>query len=316
MDMSVMESEGTFVIAGFWRRFWAFFVDALMVGAAGMIIGRLFYSSLTHVGAPARFVGFIIALAYFGILNSRIGHGQTLTKRWLGIRVVDAQGQFLSLPLALLRYTVFCIPFFFNNLPLSLSQLMSPVIGGLLALIVFGGGFAIVYLYIFNRRTRQSLHDLVVGSYVVRAEPETGTANFASVWRGHLVAPAVVVVLCLGSPLLTRHLADADFFTGLIPLYGELQTQPHVMSTGITRGWASSTGHPTTHYISAQLRLDAPMTEDEDYARSIARILVKGDPHIAQEDVVTVGLAYGFDIGIASWWNRHAYSFKPHELEN
>ena len=38
-------------------------------------------------------------------------------------------------------------------------------------LILFGFGQAIVYLYIFNRRTRQSLHDLILGTFVTQTTP-------------------------------------------------------------------------------------------------------------------------------------------------
>ncbi len=86
------------------------------------------------------------------------------------MRVVDANDQLLSLPRSLLRYAVLGIPFFANNLPVSPTAVMSTLLGYLLALVVFGGMFATTYLYIFNRRTRQSLHDLVVGSYVERCD--------------------------------------------------------------------------------------------------------------------------------------------------
>jgi uncharacterized RDD family membrane protein YckC len=58
------------------------------------------------MGAYARLIGFAIALAYFGICKSRIGGGQTLGKRWLDVRVVDAHDQLLSLPRSLLGYAV------------------------------------------------------------------------------------------------------------------------------------------------------------------------------------------------------------------
>jgi uncharacterized RDD family membrane protein YckC len=319
MDTSIVDGRQELAIAGFWRRIGAFFIDTIIVGIVGTAIGGLLYQWIAPIGAPARLVGLVISLAYFGILNSRIGNGQTLANRWLGIRVVNAQGQTLSLPRALLRYVVFGIPLFFNGLPLRGATLMSPVVGSLLALVVFGGGFAIVYLYIFNRRTRQSLHDLVVGSYVVRAQPDDSEARFGTVWRGHLVVAVVVALLCLGAPMLTKQLSQSQLFAGILPLYQSLEAQPHVMNAQVMRGtsslWSSNNGHSTRRYLSAQLRLDAPMTEDADYARRIAQVMAKGDPHLADEDVVTVGLSYGFDIGIASWWTKHNYSFKPLELE-
>ena len=319
MDTSVGEGRQDLVIAGFWRRLGAFAIDSLIVGLVGALIGAALFDSLARIGAPARLIGFVIAVAYFGVLNSRIGDGQTLANRWLGIRVVDGQGQTLSPLRALLRYTVLGIPLFFNGLPLSGAALMSPVIGALVSLLVFGGGFVIVYLYVFNRRTRQSLHDLAVGSYVVRVQPDAGDAHFATVWKGHLAVVIVIALLSLSAPLAAGRFAQSDTFAGMLPLYQTLEAQPHVMSAQVMRGtasfWSSKNGSSTTRYLSARLRVDAPMINDADYARGIAETMVKGDPHQAQEDVVTVVLAYGYDMGIASWWTRRTYAYKPWELQ-
>lgn len=172
-------------IAGFWRRLGAFVIDLVLLGIAGMIFGALLFDTLARMGAYARLIGFAIALAYFGICNSRIGDGQTLGKRWLGVRGVDAHDQLLSLPRSLLRYAVLGIPFFANGLPVDPKLAMSTSLGYLLAFVVFGGIFALVYFYIFNRRTRQSLHDLVVGSYVERFDGAGRSVPFPVMWRGH-----------------------------------------------------------------------------------------------------------------------------------
>jgi len=313
--MSVMEGGQGLVIAGFWQRIGAFLIDTIVLAVVGVIVGGVLYGWLASLGAPARLVGFAISLVYFGVLNSRLGGGQTLANRWLGIRVVNAHGQPLTLSRSLLRYTVLGVPYFLNNLPLPAATTTSPVVGGLLSLVVFGCGFAICYLYIFNRRTRQSLHDLAVGSYVVRVQPEAAMLHVPAVWRGHLAVIAIVALLSVAAPLLADRLFQTQAFTGLLPLYQTLQTQPHVMSAKVMRGWTRSSNRPTTHYLAAQLRLDAPMVDDAAYARGIAQTLAKGDPHLSEEDAVTVGLSYGYDIGIASWWNVHSYSFTRDELQ-
>lgn len=313
--MSVTEGGQDLVIAGFWPRIGAFFADVIILGLVGVAIGSVMYSSLASIGAPARLIGFFISLAYFGVLNSRIGHGQTLAKRWFGLRVVDTQGAPLSLPRSLLRYTVLGIPYFCNNLPLSATMEASQAWGMLLSVVVGSAGFALVYLYIFNRRTRQSLHDLVAGSYVVQVQTRATRIDVPTIWRGHLVVIGVITLLSLGAPALMDRLDSTELFAGLMPLYQTLQAQPHVLNAGVRRGWLKSTGRPTAHYLSAHLRVDAPITDDAGYARHIAQVLAKGDPHFSEEDVVTVGLSYGCDIGIASWWTQRAYSFERSELQ-
>ncbi|MFC5580503.1 RDD family protein [Rhodanobacter terrae] len=202
-------------IAGFWRRLGALAIDLILLGIAGLILGALFFDPLARMGAYARLIGFAIALAYFGLCNSRIGGGQTLGKRWLGVRVVDAHDQLLSLPRSLLRYAVLGIPFFANGLPLDPTLAMSTPLGYLLALVVFGGMFAIVYLYIFNRRTRQSLHDLVVGSYVERFDGAARPVPFPVMWRGHLAVAALLAALALSAPVIASRFAQTQTFAGI-----------------------------------------------------------------------------------------------------
>jgi uncharacterized RDD family membrane protein YckC len=300
-------------IAGFWRRLGAFVIDLLLLGIAGMILGALFFDTFARMGAYARLIGFAIALAYFGICNSRIGGGQTLGKCWLGVRVVDSHDQLLSLPRSLLRYAVLGIPFFANNLPLAPKLVMSSPLGYVLALVVFGAMFATVYLYIFNRRTRQSLHDLAVGSYVERFDRATRAVPFPVMWRGHLVVVALLAVLALSAPVLASRFAQTQTFAGILMLSQTLSTQPHVITAQVVRNTMWFNGN-VSHALQSSLRLDAPMVDDSDMARRFAQQMAKGDPDIASEDAVVVTLAYGYDMGIASGWKRHGYSFRPGEL--
>ncbi|OOG60158.1 RDD family protein [Rhodanobacter sp. C03] len=301
-------------IAGFWRRLGALVIDLILLGIVGLIMGALLFDTFARMGAYAKLIGFVIALAYFGICNSRIGGGQTLGKRWLGVRVVDAHDQLLSLPRSLLRYVVLGIPFFANGLPVDPKLAMSTPLGYLLALVVFGGMFAIVYLYIFNRRTRQSLHDLAVGSYVERFDRAAQAVPFPIMWRGHIVVVALLGVIALSAPAVASRFAQTQTFAGILPLYQILSTQPHVMTAQVVRGWTSMNGR-TTHFLQSSLRLDAPLTEDDAMAKRIAQLMAKADPDIASENAVVVTLVYGYDMGIASGWKKHGYSFKPDELQ-
>ncbi|HEV2679923.1 MAG TPA: RDD family protein [Rhodanobacter sp.] len=309
------EGEPDRKVAGFWRRLGAFAIDVILLGIAGMILGAMFFDPFARMGAYARLIGFAVALAYFGLCNSRIGGGQTPGKRWLGVRVVDAHDQLLSLPRSLLRYAVLGIPFFVNGLPVDPTLAMSTPLGYLLALVVFGGIFAIVYLYIFNRRTRQSLHDLVVGSYVERFDGAARPVSFPVMWRGHIAVAALLAAIALSAPVIASRFAQTQTFAGILPLYQTLSTQPHVMTAQVVRGWSSFNGGKATHSLQSSLRLDAPMTEDGDMAKRIAQLMAKADPNIADEDVVVVTLVYGYDMGIASGWRKHGYSFRPGELQ-
>src|SRR5579863_7608295 len=68
--------------ASFWRRFGAAFADGVLVGVVGFIIRSAINSALGALVSVA------IGVAYFGYLEGS-SSGQTLGKRWLGIRVID-----------------------------------------------------------------------------------------------------------------------------------------------------------------------------------------------------------------------------------
>lgn len=302
-------------IAGFWRRLGAFVIDVILLGIAGMILGALFFDPFARMGEYAQLIGFAIALAYFGICNSRIGGGQTLGKRWLVVRVVDVHDQLLSLPRSLLRYTVLGLPLLANGLPIGSQSVLTTLLDYLLALVLSGSTLATVYLYVLNRRTRQSLHDLVVGSYVERFDGATQPPPFPVMWRGHLVALAVVAVIALSGPWLSSRWERSKDFADFLPLYQTLSSQPHVMKVQVISGWPFFHDDNATRFLRSSLRLDAPMIEDGAMAKRIAQKMVKADPNIANVDSVVVTLVYGYDMGIASGWKRHGYSFKPGELQ-
>ncbi|GAB3347318.1 RDD family protein [Lysobacter tyrosinilyticus] len=93
-------------VSGFWRRLAAFAIDSVVLGVFGMIAGFAMFDTLAQLGPYGRLLGFAVALLYFGVLNSRIGGGQTLGKRALSIRAVTLDGQLMSVPRSLLRYGV------------------------------------------------------------------------------------------------------------------------------------------------------------------------------------------------------------------
>jgi uncharacterized RDD family membrane protein YckC len=301
-------------IAGFWRRLGALAFDLLLLLVVGMGLGALLFDPLARMGSWARVIGFAIALAYFGIGNSRLAEGQTFGKYGFGLRVVDGGGGLLSVQRSLLRYTVLGLPFFLNGLPVAPSL---PGLEYLLALIVFGGVLCIVYLYIFNRRTRQSSHDLVANSLVVRAtpdgEPEVRPMPGPRVWRGHLVAAALLGLIGLASPTVLRRFSDREILADLIPMQRALASRQHALAVQMmrTRFYGGGDG---MQYLKARVHLDAPMLDDAEMARSMAQQMKTMDSDPAAEDAILVDLSYGYDMIIASSWTMRRFMFMTADL--
>ncbi len=185
--------------SGFWRRTLAFLVDMILLWLTGYLLGLQFWPVFTKIGRWGCLVGYAIAMAYFGLMNSRLGKGQTLGKRLVQIRVVGQDGQFISPALSLLRTGLLVSAYLLSPLytqPLSLSPLFV-----LYLLISTGLQVGAAYFYLFNRHTRQVLHDLVAHTCVVRDVPE-GALSLPPVARVHYAVSGGLTVLWVGFEVL------------------------------------------------------------------------------------------------------------------
>ncbi len=163
------------VYASAWRRLGAFVTDAFLLGLVGIVAGYFLFDILVDMGGWGRALGFFVALAYFATLNSRIGNGQTAGKRLLNVKVVGADGAPLPVGQGGVAFRRVGDCMVHQRRLVSCRSSESAWIYPL-AVAVFGVGFSVVYLFLFNRPTRQSLHDLAVSSYVVRSESQASMA--------------------------------------------------------------------------------------------------------------------------------------------
>ncbi|TDY02383.1 RDD family protein [Thiohalophilus thiocyanatoxydans] len=308
------EQQETKWICGFWRRIGALIVDVFVLGVVGFALGQVFGELFIELGGLGRLLGFAIALVYFGVLNSSIGNGQTLGKRLLGIRVVDEGNNPIGLLRSFARYVVLGLPFFLNGIQLggeALIYLAFP-----LSVIIFGGGLAIVYLYVFNRVTRQSLHDLVVGTYVVNAAAPKQAVG--PVWKPHLVVVTVLFVTAAVVPAFTLKLADDSPLKEMLSIHATLIKNPLVRFANVTMGSTihnmASDDSTTTNHVTVKVFVARDVLDDSELARQMARTVIAGYPQAMDRDLIQVTLIYGFDIGIWSQWRSQSYNFEPEEL--
>jgi uncharacterized RDD family membrane protein YckC len=305
------QNDGPPQIAGFWRRSAAFLIDALIIGIVGFILGRFLQDQFEAMGQWGRLVGFVITLAYFGIMESRVFQGCTFGKLAMDIQVVTTAGVPLGIRKALLRSTVFWIPYFLNNLYLGKAA-SNLVLSAIDALLVFGLGGAIVYLYLFNRRTRQSLHDLLVGVIVVRARRSAAPAMLP-VWRGHMAVVVVLFVLLIGFVGYGPSLLGKGLLQSLAQVQQQVSRLPGVRSAAIVEGTNIVSGGASTHVVAIKVVTTGPV-DDENLARTIADIALAVDPSARQADTLSVTLARGYDIGIASKWVAKTFNAPLAEL--
>jgi hypothetical protein len=168
---------------------------------------------------------------------------------------------------------------------------------------------AIVYLYIFNRTTRQSLHDLVVGSYVARV-PAEGAIVPVPVWSVHKIVVGVVLAAAAVAPYFTMNLANSGRFAPLMQAYKAVNAVPGVVVATVNQGETFGNGANTT-YLQVTAFIAEPRVQDPALAKQLAKAALDADPSYMKLDVVQVVLARGFDIGIASAHTSMNYNDTP-----
>jgi len=304
-------------ISGFWRRIGAFLIDSIVLGLIGLSMGFFLEEFFVEIGVWGRLIGFSIALVYFGVMNSDIANGQTLGKKALKLRVVNSDNKKISLVRSVGRYSILGIPFFLNGAQFSDETMFSSWLY-ILSFVIFGGLLSVVYLYIFNRVTRQSLHDLVCDTYVVNIRAEKQDTE--KVWRPHLVVVVLLFSAAAIVPVFTSSLVQQEPFLELVKSRDALMDNPSVKYATVSSGRSTvstvQTGTNVTTYLSAQVYLKKNDVSDADLARELAQSIFRESLEARKKDVIVIDLNYGYDIGITKKWYRYSYRFEPSEFSS
>lgn len=290
----------------FWRRLIAFLIDMLVLGALGLVLAFFFQQRLIALGAWGRAVGFVVALAYFGMTESRWGNGRSLGKLVMRLRVVTRTGALLSIPAAFCRSAIFCLAYFLNgaNWKVTPGQEWIATVQSLLigALIV-----SVFYLLLFNRRTRQSLHDLAVGAFVVNAGPDGFVPPPTPVWRGHYaIAGGIVLVLSVGSTLLLQQAT----VKALVATQRAISALPDIYGVSVKVNVTAPRGATTSQMLLSGI-VDESLGDPDRLAATIANLALDNYPDANAQQLIAVTLTSGYDIGIASGWRWTTYAWAP-----
>ncbi|MFZ6672819.1 RDD family protein [Undibacterium sp. Xuan67W] len=312
LNSVVVNAPSIATIADLWRRFGAFLIDFIILGIIGMAAGTVLQTQFAALGAWGRVIGFIITLILLGVSQSSLGGGQSLGMKVFGLRVVSRTGDMLGVRATVIRTTIFGIAYFLNGVNVNLG--IGNEWGSIgIAVLVFGLAFSIFYMLIFNRRTRQSIHDLAVGAFVVKAGP--GKVNFSteSIWRGHAaIAGVTIIAICIGGIVLSKHFLQSESLASLALTQQAIVKLPGVDGVNINlNSFPSSKG--TTNRLLINAFVDASTPNPEALALQIAQTALKNCVEASNQDVIVVTLVSGYDIGIASSWRWRTYPHTPQE---
>jgi TPR repeat protein/uncharacterized RDD family membrane protein YckC len=293
-------------LSGFWRRAAALAIDLAVLSVPFFAVGIAFFDWAVRLGLWGRAIGFVVALGYFTTMNSAITGGQTLGMRILGIKVVGRDCLPISTARSAIRYCIIAVPYFLNGVWLGRIRAtpgVAYVLGPLLGLIVIGGLGSIIYLYVFNRRTQQSLHDLVTDSFVVRSA-SSGHIPLGLA-RLHLV---VIGCWCLATmmaaPILVQLPIFNSAFAPLLRIQNEIAAGPDVRSAQVIAGTSNSgstAGNSSASFLSVSAQLRGRPDNPEGVLLSIAETVLATAPDLLGKELLTANVSYGFDFGLAGW---------------
>jgi hypothetical protein len=191
-------------------------------------------------------------------------------------------------------------------LPSSTPSVVKTAAGTLLG----AAGFAIVYLFVFNVRTRQSLHDLALGTFVVDG-PGEGQVDDLGLWRMHWVIMGIALLsfYLLGSVLGPR-LAAIYPFPELMPIPAEVQKVGIVREANVEMRTNNVNGVTSTG-IRIKVSCNGKPEDSEKTATEIVAAAMRADPRATNSDYIEVIFLGGFKIGLAQFHGNETVSHSP-----
>lgn len=317
-------------IAGFWRRAVAFVIDLLLLALLCYVCGFVFISYLAKIGLFLNHaIGYLIALLYFGVLESGVGGGKTIGKKILKIKVVQANYAFLSLKRSLLRAALFWAPSLLNGvfLPLNIPKLVGITYLIVSIGIIFVLGGAQFYFYIFNQKTRQAVHDLVVGSYVINDKCDRNIA-LPKIWVGHfIIYPAILCLLTISisvAGLIEWHniagpLASLNKDQDELQLISDkIQKLPGVNIVNVSAGISYNSKEKMQHKVLAiNIVKNSALVESQKDVLNIIQLVLDNYKNINSYDYIFIKEGYGFDLIFASFyfWSKFTKTVKEWQNE-
>jgi len=300
------------IYSKFWTRFAAYLIDGVILGLTGTINGLLFSDFFAQMGSQGLLVGFLISLLYFGLGNSKVFNGQTLGKKAMQLQVVNPDFRTLSVTKSIIRALIYTVPFFFLNYRIpGWSELSVSFIAK--AVICFTFLIVLPFHLIINTPTRQALHDLFLGTYVINLEGFSRNQLGKSRLLPSLISGILAVfIMSLIVFINTRNTESRIIVQELRPLKEQIDKLDKVGYSSILSNTSSTRmlgSDEISRYKSLRLnivlkenlisKLKPDDMEDLPIVKDAVRVILTDYPAVKNLDYIQVNLVYGFNIGIS-----------------
>ncbi|UWX60869.1 RDD family protein [Chryseobacterium oranimense] len=301
--------ENNLFLSKFWTRVWALLIDSLILGILGYILGSVFESFFISLGEEAKLIGWFISLAYFSVLNSKLNNGQTIGKKIMKIQVTYIDGRTVSLKTSFIRSLILTAPFFLNRFKITESETFS-VVNIIQSMIIFTLGLGIMIFYIFNKETRQSLHDIVAKTYVVQDHRNNAVTMMPQPKKLPFYITGTLLLLVIITSIYSY--SSNSEIKKLLPVYEKVSQQDHVSRASISMNHFSGNKQ---YVYTISIKTDKKQQyeghmEYDPVIKKAVETFLNSNVYESDQDVLNVVIGSGFDIGIA----RQYYSynvFKP-----
>ncbi|MCJ8155506.1 RDD family protein [Chryseobacterium sp. SSA4.19] len=312
--------ENNLLLSKFWTRIGALLIDSFVLGIVGFILGVIFKNFFISLGENAKLIGWFISLSYFSILNSNIHNGQTLGKKLMHIQVTDITGNTVSLKTSFIRALVYTTPFFLNGFKIPGSHLFS-VITVIQGIIIFTVGTGIIIFYIFNKETRQSLHDIVAKTYVVQ-EVRSSTISFMpAIKKRSFYITGGVFLLVIITSIYGLSSSNSEI-KKLVPVYEDILKQDHISDATVSMNTNPFSDNSDTKYLYIiSIKVDRNLKNDKNTGNNIntpeirkaVETFINSNVYDSDNEILTIVINSGFDIGIAKQFFSYSHSKTIHE---
>lgn len=287
-------------IAKFWIRLWALLIDSIILGVIGYLLGLTVQDFLVSIGNYGLLFGLVITVAYQTICNSKIVNGQTIGKRAMNLQVVDINGDTIDIRKSFLRALILCVPYFTANLTIpgltdiSIVNIIKTII---LASILIG----VVVIYIFNKQTRQSLHDLVVGTYVATSDRNEEPVILPTMTKTPFYVFGGLVTLLIGGAVFTATWKTPEL-KNVLSIYSKVSDIDSVLNASVIEKTSYVNDSKTTAYEANLWVQNLPKgnLENDKVVRAVVQTILDNANNIDSFDVISISMTREFNIGIAS----------------
>lgn len=305
-------------ISKFWTRIGALIIDFLIVGIFGFLLGLVFEDFFVSIGTLGLLIGFLICIIYFSIGYSYITNGQTIGKKSVNIQVITKDGKYLTFKKSFIRSLILFSPYFLINLriPGIEEDSLFFVLKSVISVIVIIG---ITLIYIFNKSTRQTLHDFPTKSFVTETKKQANQIELKESKKIIFIIYGIIAVLLFGLAVYNTY-NNKTITSNVNIVYKKLNQLDGVVRAGTSDNTSTFYGNQkkVTHSFNGVLWVqnlpqELNEIEESEIVKNAARIILENNNDISEFDFIRITLIRGFDIGIAKKSRSYFVSKSPEE---